>query len=161
MSDFAQDVLKRETVEKYFDMVYRLALSQTKSKDHADDVVQEVFLRYIKKDRNFESEEHLKAWFIRVTINCVKSFFTTAWYRKTEALTDDIVFETKEHGDVFYATQELPEKYRLVIHLFYYEDMSVEEIAECLNTKQSTIKSQLHRARGLLKEKLERGYDFV
>lgn len=161
MSEFTHDIARRETVEKYFDMVYRLALSQTKNKDLSDDVVQEVFLRYIKKERHFESEEHLKAWFIRVTINCVKSHFTSAWFKKTEGLTEDIVFETEEHGDVFYATQELPEKYRLVIHLFYYEDMSVEQIANLLNKNISTVKSQLHRARNMLKEKLERGYDFV
>lgn len=152
---------KREQVEKYYDMVYRLAFSQTRNKDYADDITQDVFLRYLKTDTVYESDEHLKAWLIRVTINCTKSMYTSSWFKKTTELTEDIVFETEEHGDVYYATQELPEKYRTVIHLFYYEDMSVAQISECLNTKESTVKSQLHRAREMLKEKLKGGYDFV
>ncbi len=154
-------VSKRETVEKYFDMVYRLALSQTKDKNHADDVVQDVFLRYIKTDKQFESEEHVKAWLLRVTINCSKNIFTNAWFKKTEPLNDELVFETQEHSDVYYAAQELPAKYRTVVHLFYYEDLSIEQISEYLHMKQSTVKSQLHRARQMLKEKLKGGYDFV
>ena len=70
------DAYKHAIVEKYFDTVYRLALSQTQDKNKADDVLQDVFVRYIKSDKTFESEEHLKAWLIRVTINCSKSTFT-------------------------------------------------------------------------------------
>ena len=148
-------------IKKYFSMVYKLALNQTKSHDNADDVVQEVFLRYVQNDRDFESEEHLKAWLLRVAINCSKNVFTNTWFKRTEALADDIVFETPEKGDVYYATLELPQKYRAVVHFFYYEDMSIAEISKCLNQKESTVKSQLHRARELLKAKLKGGYDFV
>ena len=161
MNEKALSESKRESVEKYFDMVYRLALSQTRNKDFADDVVQDVFLRYIKTDTDFESEEHIKAWLIRVTVNCTKSLFTSAWFRRTEELKDDIVFETEDHSDVYNATQELPLKYRTVVHLFYYEDMPIAQIATVLNTKESTVKSQLHRAREMLKEKLKGEYDFV
>lgn len=159
--NFASSATKREYVEKYFDMVHRLALSQTRNQDYADDIVQDVFLRYIKTDTEFKSEEHVKAWLLRVTVNCTKSMFTSSWFKKTEELTDDLVFETEEHGDVYYATQDLPQKYRTVIHLFYYEDMPIAQIAEILNTKESTVKSQLHRAREMLKEKLKGEYDFV
>ena len=157
------DVSKQETVEKYFDMVFRLAMSQTKNRDFADEVVQDVFLRFLKQEKSFESDEHIKAWLIRVTINCSKSMFTNAWFKRTEGFDEnmEIPFEDKEESDVFYATQELPQKYRAVIHLFYYEDMSVEQIAKTLDAKESTIKSQLHRAREMLREKLKRGYDFV
>lgn len=153
--------LKEKMVEKYFNTVYKLALSQTKDKDHADDVVQEVFLRYIRGTKIFESEEHLKAWLIRVTINCSKNVFSNSWFKKTVPLTEEIEFESKELGDVYYATMELPSKYRTVIHLFYYEDMTVSEIAKVLNTKETTVKSQLHRARNMLKEKLKGGFGDV
>jgi len=152
---------KEEMTKKYFSMIYKLVLNQTKSRDIADDVVQDVFLKYIQKDVDFKSEEHVKAWLIRVAINCSKSVFTSSWFKKTEELTDDITFETPEKSDVYYATLELPQKYRAVIHLFYYEDMSVAEISKTLNEKESTIKSQLHRARKMLETKLKGGYDFV
>ena len=152
------DISKEEVVEKYFNMVYKLALARTKSTNSADDVVQEVFLRYIRKEREFASDEHIKAWLIRVTVNCSKNVFADTWSKKTVPLTEDITFETKEKSDVYYLTLELPQKYRTVIHLFYYEDLSVSEIAEVLKTKESTVKSQLHRAREMLKTKLKGGY---
>ena len=152
---------KRQIVEKYFDMIYRLALSQTKNREHADDIVQEVFLRYIKTDKVFDSEEHIKAWLLRVTINCSHNVFSNSWAQKTVPISEDIVFDTEEKGDVYYAVMELPQKYRAVIHLFYYEDMSIDEISRTLNINGSTIKSQLSRGRALLRKKLEGGYDFV
>ncbi len=152
---------KRQIVEKYFDMIYRLALSQTKNREHADDVVQEVFLRYIRTDKAFESEEHIKAWLLRVTINCSHNVFSNSWMQKTVPISEDIVFDTEEKSDVYYAVMELPQKYRAVIHLFYYEDMSVDEISKTLGINSSTIKSQLSRGRNLLRKKLEGGYDFV
>lgn len=152
---------KEEIIKKHFNTVYRLALSQTKNKTYADDVTQEVFLRFLNKERSFESDEHLKAWFIRVTINCSKSIFLSSWFKKSAPLTEDIVFDTEEKSDVYYAVAALPPKYRTAIHLFYYEDLSVSEIAEILNSKESTVKSQLHRGRELLKSKLKGGYDFV
>ncbi len=152
---------KRDIVEKYFDMIYKLALSQTKSRDLADDVVQEVFLRFLKSDKDFQSDEHIKAWLIRVTINCSHNVFSNSWAQKTAPLTEDIVFDTEEKGDVYYAVLELPQKYRAVIHLFYYEDMSVEEIAKALGSNSSTVKSQLSRGRKMLKNMLEGGYGLV
>ncbi len=152
---------KHKVVEKYFDMIYRLALSQTKNREHAEDVVQEVFLRYLKTDKSFESDEHIKAWLICVAINCSKSVFTTSWAKKTSPLTEDIVFDTEEKHDVYYAVLELPPKYKAVIHLFYYEDLSVADIAKYLNMKESTVKSQLRRGRNMLREKLKGDYGLV
>ncbi len=155
---------KRQIVEKYFDMVYRLALSQTKNRETAEDVVQETFLKFIKTDRRFESDEHIKAWLIRVAINCSHSIFSSSWHKKTVPLTElkeEISFETEEKGDVYYAVLELAPKYRAVIHLFYYEDMSIEEISKALKINPSTVKSQLSRGRKLLRERLKGGYDFV
>ena len=94
-------------------------------------------------------------------VNCSKSVFKTAWFRKTVPLTEEISFDTPEKSEVYFAVQTLPSKYRTVIHLFYYEDMSVKEIADTLGMKQSTIKSHLYRGREMLKTKLKGGYDFV
>ena len=155
------DVSSDEIIRRHFDMVYRLALSQTRNVANAEDVTQEVFLRFIQKYDSFQSDEHIKAWLIRVTVNCSKSIFMNAWNRKTVPLTDKISFDTPEKSEVYFAVQSLPSKYRTVIHLFYYEDMSVKEIAAAMGLTQSTVKSRLFRGREMLRTKLKGGYDFV
>lgn len=151
---------KREVCEKYFDSIYRLVLCRTKNRDIADDVTQDVFYKYITADKAFESDEHIKAWLIRVAINCTNSYFTSSWFKKTEPLDENMVFETKEKSDVYYAVSELPIKYRTVIHLFYYEDFSVSQIANTLGLKEATVKTQLKRGRDMLHDKLKGGYDY-
>ncbi|MBE7043181.1 MAG: sigma-70 family RNA polymerase sigma factor [Ruminococcaceae bacterium] len=154
-------VSDQTVIETYFNMVYKLALSQTKNKTSADDVTQEVFLRYLKHSAKFESDEHRKAWLIRVTLNCSKNVFSNAWFQKTVPLSEELVFEEQETGEVYYAVLELPVKYRSVIHLFYYENLSVEEIASVLGKPPSTIKSQLFRGREMLRSKLKGGDKIV
>ncbi|WP_414150849.1 RNA polymerase sigma factor [Acetobacterium carbinolicum] len=141
-----------KVISFYSDMVYRLAFARTGTKHDADDVFQEVFLRYVKKKSLFNNEEHRKAWLIRVTINCSNNFWNSLWRKKTQELTTDIMFETEDSVNLYTELQKLPAKYREVIHLFYYEDMSLEEISLTLNRKNSTIRTQLTRARALLKE---------
>ena len=147
---------KKTMVEKYFDMVYKLAVSQTRDLQHAEDVTNDTFLRFIESDKRFDSEEHVKAWLIRVTINRSKSIFLSAWYKKTVPLDESISEEmNEEESDVYMSVLKLPPKYRAVIHLFYYEDLSVAEIADTLKIKQSTVRSQLTRGRAMLKEVLK------
>ena len=155
---------KHRTVEKYFDMIYRLAFSQVKNREHADEVVQEVFLRFLKTDKNFESDEHIKAWLIRVTINCGHNVFSNSWHKRTVPLFEnenDSSVEMEEKSDIYYAVMELPPKYSAVIHLFYYEDMSIDDISKHLKLNPSTVKSQLSRGRKILREKLKGGINFV
>lgn len=154
-------VSQKEAVEKYFNTVYRLAFSQTKNKSDAEDVTQDVFLRFMQKNDGWRGEEHMKAWLLRVTINRCHDHFTSSWRKRTEPLTDDIPFSSPEKSDVYYATASLPPKYRAVIHLFYYEDMSVAEIAKSLGIKETTVKTQLHRGREMIKSRLKGEYDFV
>ena len=161
MNPTAGSSAKQELIQKYFNMVYKIALSRTGAVHHAEDVVQEVFLRYIRGNTAFESEEHIKAWLIRVTINCSKSIYLSSWYKKSVPLTEEIVFDSPEKSEVYYATMALPPKYRTVIHLFYYEDMSVRQISETLGMKETTVKSQLHRGRELLKDNLKGVYEDV
>ena len=152
--DHINDVLNR-----YSNMVYRLALSRTRNIADAEDVLQEVFLRLIHKKPEFENEEHRKAWLIRVTVNCSSKLLTSAWFRRTVPLDEELKFQTKEKSDVYYAVMELPLKYRTVIHLYHYEDLSISQISHILTINESTIKSQLLRARQLLKTKLKGEFD--
>lgn len=149
-----------EVIDKYKDMVYRLAFSRTKNEADAEDVFQEVFCRYFKSFPEFQSEEHKKAWLIKVTINCSNKLFSSAWFRRAVPLDENIEFYDAEK-EVYYSVLELPLKYRTVIHLHYYEDMSIVEISRTLKIKESTIKSQLLRAKALLRDKLEGEYESV
>ena len=146
-------------IEKYSNMIYRLALVRTRTKENAEDVYQEVFLRLSKKMPEFESEEHEKAWLIKVTINCSKNLLNSAFLRHTTEMKEEIVFETKERHEIYYAVQELPLKYRTIIHLHYYEGYKINEISKILNMKENTIKSRLARAREKLKERIEGGIE--
>ena len=149
---------KNAICEKYFDMVYKLALSQTKECHLAEDVTSDVFLKFIASGKDFESEEHIKAWLIRVTLNCAKSIFSSSWFKKTVPLLETITAEMpEEESEVYAAVLKLPQKYRAVIHLFYYEGYSVSEIAKIMDAKESTVKSHLFRGREMLKEKLQKG----
>ena len=157
---YSQDAIKREMTEKYFDMVYRLALARTKDKYFAEDVCQEVFFKYIKSNKDFESEEHTKAWLIRVTVNASKTFLTSSWHKKTVPLSEEIVFNSPEKSDLFQQVQKLAPKYATIIHLHYYEDLSIAQIASLLGMKESTVKSHLFRGRQKLKTLLGGRYDY-
>ena len=146
-----------EIIKKYSDMVYRMAYSLLKNKYDTEDIHQEVFVQYMRKRPGFESIEHEKAWFLRVTINFCKNSWKTAWKRKVVSLMDEgyeevVELQTDELIDI---VKQLPQKYRMVIHLFYYEELSIQEIAGILNTKPSTVRTWLTRARARLKRILE------
>ena len=148
-----------EIVEKYANMVYRIALTRAGTVENAEDIFQEVFLKYSEKEPKFQSEEHEKAWLIRVTINISKNFKNSAWNRKMVTLDENIAFQNKEENDTFSAVCDLPENYKTVIYLLYYEGYKVKEIATILKRKEGTIKTWLSRAREMLKEKLEGGFE--
>ena len=151
-----------EVVDKYADMVYRIAFTHMKNKADADDIFQEVFLKLCKSAVAFETDEHIKAWLIKVTINTCRKSFSSSWNKKVVELPEDLEYEDKHQDfEVVSAVQSLPEKYRTVIHLFYFEDMAVADIAKTLRSTASTVKSQLSRARNLLRNKLKGGVDDV
>ena len=157
----AEALSAEEVFERYGDMVYRLAFVRTKNRCDADDILQDVFLRYLRSAPVFRDEEHRKAWLIRTTINRTKSLLGSAWFRRTAPLADDLKTEMEEKSEVYDAVLALPVKYRTVIHLFYYEDYSVAEVAAALSEKETTVRSQLHRARNLLREELKGDYEDV
>ena len=149
----------KNVIEKYSDIVYKIAITRTGSIENAEDIFQEAFIKYSKKNPNFENEEHEKAWFIKVTINLTKNLHNEAWNRKTTPLEDNIKFENKEEEDVFSAVNQLPQNYKTVIYLFYYEGYKVKEISKIMNTREGTIKTWLSRARESLKEKIKGGFE--
>lgn len=141
---------------KYMDTVYRVALNYLRSPDAADDITQEVFLRLLRSETTFESEEHVRNWLIRVTINECKRDFASRW-RKVEPLdvyANELTFTSEENSEIYQTVMSLPRKYRVVIHLHYYEGYSTAEIAQILRLKQSTVCTQLERGRKLLKDML-------
>lgn len=146
-------------IEKYGNMVYRLAIARTRNKEDAEDIFQDVFLKLSKKLPNFENETHEKAWLIRVTINLTNNLFQSAHFKKMVPLEEELKFEDKEMSNVYLQVLSLPIKYRTIIHLFYYEGFSIKEIATMLHTNENTIKTRLSRAREQLKVKLKGGFD--
>lgn len=142
-------------------MVFKLAFSRTGNKHNAEDATQEAFFKFVKEKKPFESEEHVKAWLIRVTLNCCKDISGSLWNRRVAPLRDDISFESEEYSGIYEAVCGLPPKYRTVIHLFYYEDLPVAKISEYLSLKESAVKVRLMRGRELLGKKLKGDYDFV
>lgn len=148
-----------QTIEKYSNMVYRLAMARTRNIETSEDVYQEVFLRLAKKMPEFESEEHKKAWLIRVTINCSKSILNSSFIKHRADLDENLSFETPERHDIYYAVLNLPIKYRTVIHLYYYENYSIKEISKILKLNENTIKTRLSRARQKLEKTVKGGIE--
>ena len=149
-------------IDRYADMVYRLALSQMKNRSDADDLFQEVFVRLVSHIQELQSWDHVKAWLLKVTANCVKKHFEQYWNKNVSYIEEPertvesgSSYEMQEEHPVRIAVRLLPPKYRLVIHLFYFEQISIAEIAQLTEQKESTVKSQLFRAREMLKETLK------
>ncbi len=147
-----------EICTKYGDRLYAAAFNITRQRQDAEDAVQEALLRLFRSDKEFESEEHIKAWLIRVTINIAKSTCTSFWHRNRvpyEDYMDEIPFEDESDRDLMEAVLSLPDKYRIIVHLYYYEGYKTREIAEILKLSENTVKTRLLQSRKLLKTKLE------
>lgn len=144
--------------DRYKSVVYRCSYAYCKNSFDSNDIVQEVFLRYIKTAPAFESEEHRKAWLIRVTINCCKKMLGASFRKRTTELDETISFEQQENSDLYYVIMDLPTKYRMVIHLYYFENYTVGEIAQATKKSYGSVSTMLYRARAMIKEKLEKRY---
>ena len=153
--------MEEQIVRTYADMVYRIACRYVQNPIDADDVFSEVFLAYFKKERTFESEEHRKAWLIRVTINCAKDCVMqrSQWAQiHEETVADEESQDSQDsdtYMDLYAAIERLRPEYREVIKLYYLDDLSVKQIALILDKNENTIKTQLARAREKLKAYLE------
>lgn len=149
-------------IEKYKNNIYAVAFNICKNKHDAEDVVQDTFIQYLSHKKDFQSEEHIRAWIIRVAINKAKNKNNLFFRRNSLPLEDYIntlTFESDETQELFETVMKLPKKYRIVIHLFYYEDYSVQEIANILKITQSNVKVRLSRGRLLLRKTLKEAWD--
>lgn len=179
----------RQIVDDYADMVYRIALNQTRRVPDAEDVVQAVFLKLYEKppawlcdkaerdsgramaaeaERGAACDERLRAWLIRVTVNECKSLWRSLWRQRVELREirdgdappfEEPAFAEPAHEALYAALGTLPEKCRIVVHLFYFEDMGTRRIAEVLGIKEPTVRTRLVRARKLLKQSLKEAWE--
>lgn len=146
-------------VEQYSDMLLKIAYTHLKNTEDAKDAVQSVFLRVLEKKPEFETEEHEKAWLIRVCINLCCNNLRSVWRRKTTDAVDGAYDFSSEECEVMSAVRSLPVRYRGIVYLFYYEDRSISEISSILGRKESTVGSQLYRARKMLETALKEDTD--
>ena len=116
-------------VKKYADIMLHCAYSYCQNITDAEDIIQEVFLKYLKKSPKFIDNDHEKAWFLRVTINTSKDYIKSFWYRKTEAINENILYDDDEGDEIWGLVKKLPPKYRIIIQLYYQEGYSIKELS--------------------------------
>lgn len=146
----------------YRDRLFAAAFQVCGNAADAEDAAQEALLRYHTSEKQFESEQHIRAWLLRVAINCAKNVSRSFWRRNTvplEDYMDSLEFDSGQSREIFREVMNLSEKYRLVIHLYYYEDYSVAEIGKILMLTESNVKVRLSRGRQLLKKALQEVWD--
>ena len=182
------------TVKLYKGMVHAIAMTHTRSRSDAEDVFQNVFLVYHRKQPVFESEERRKAWLIVTTLNCAKQINASSWNQKVVPLheehpslcrhedadssdgydlsyqqghghsdnirsaDDSFHFRDEQQDLIFRALQDLPAKYRTVLHLFYFEDQSIAQVSALLGINPGAVKVQLSRGRDMMREQLKGEY---
>ena len=146
-----------EAIERYGDTVRRLCMLHLKNEADTQDIFQTVFLKYLLHTADFESREHEKAWFIRVTINACRDVLKSVFRRRTVSLEEvrDLPAPEGEGGEVLRAVLSLPPKYREVVYLHYYEGYTAAEIGTILRKRENTVYTLLRRAREQLKQNLE------
>lgn len=159
--------MRKEELEVYFrryhQMLFRIAFAEVKTHTDAEDIMQEVFIRLLKYQPEFENAEHEKAWMIRVTLNLCRDFLKSKWRQTTVGL-ESVPESEKCYMKVPYLEQDetlwqilgMKSNYRQVLYLFYYEDYTVKEIAEILGIPVNTVKTNLKRGREQLRQLLLR-----
>ena len=160
-----------QAVRQYADMVYRLAVSNTRVTQDAEDVFQEVFVKLVRYKDKIEDEEHLKNWLIRVTINEARRIEGSGWKKnvsldttddddtewtppeeETDTSPEHAFLTTERNESILEKVRELPQKYREVIHLHFYEEMKITEISQILGVNEATVKTRLRRAKDILEK---------
>lgn len=146
----------------YHSLVFRVAFAEVKNHADAEDILQEVFFRYLRYQPELESSEHERAWMIRTTLNLCKDYFKNKWNSSTVGMdkvaeSEKVYFKLPymEEDDTLWAVLELKERYRRPLYLFYYEDYSIKEIAQILHLSENTVKTNLRRGRQAVKELLD------
>jgi RNA polymerase sigma-70 factor (ECF subfamily) len=147
-----------KVIEQYRTMIFRIAYGYVKNVHDADDITQDVFLKLFKSEKQFVSEENRKAWLIRVAVNQAKTMLTSVWRTRITNLDNLNEAEVARGNlsddglELYEYVKDLKPKYRTIIYLYYYERYSVKEIAAILKIRETTVTTQLSRARNQLKE---------
>ena len=145
--------MEKEYFTKIYDLynkdIYRLSYSYTHNIKDAEDITQKVFIKYYKNIIKVK-EEFIKQWLIKTTINECKDLFRNIWNKKVIKTDQEILIKSTNPTENL--LENLPHKYRIIMHLFYYYGYTSKEISELTNIKESTIKQRLRRGRLLLKE---------
>ena len=150
-----------EIYEKYKNTVYSVVFNYVKNTDDTADLMQDVFISLLNTNTEFESHEHLKAWLIRVSANKCKNFLRSRSHFSDTPISEEIPYESQQKDmDLLRLVLTLPEKYRIPIHLFYYEDYSIKQIASVLEMPEATVKIRLKRGREKL-SKIMRKEDWL
>lgn len=151
-----------QLLEIYGDSILRMAYSYLHNMSDAEDILQETLIRYLQTMPELENASHEKAWLLKVAANLSKNRIDYNRVRQTDELEESLVAEKREDlRFVWEAVRALPQKYREVIHLFYHEGYSTAQIAQILEARETTVRTNLRRGRLQLKEILKEEYDFA
>lgn len=147
-------------INQYQRNLYLAAYNICKNAEDANDAVQDTFIQYYRSSIEFNDEGHLRAWLLRVVINKAKNIVTSFWNRnrtslETEDIESQIAFENQAESELYEEVMRLPEKIRIVIHLFYYEELSLKEISGVLKISEGAVKMRLSRGRSMLRDVLK------
>lgn len=153
----------QKAVDCYGNTMYRIARSYCRCHADAEDIVQSAFEKLLMTKTKFQDEQHLKRWLIRVTVNEARNLGNSFWKKhmvswENSETIQACEFSYPEHSELYEAVLKLPAKYRSVVHLYYYEDYSVKEIADILHLRETTVQTQLMRARKKLKMMLKEAW---
>ena len=141
--------------EQYRNDVYRLALSYTKSVQEAEDVCQTVFLKLMEQKSIKPGKE--RAWLMQVTANRCKNLLRSSWWKQTVPMEETLPAPAPEYSDTWDKVMGLPPKYRVLVYLRYYEELTTREMAQLLHLSQTAVTTRLSRARRMLKDQLQEG----
>ncbi|SFJ21185.1 RNA polymerase sigma-70 factor, ECF subfamily [Paenibacillus sp. UNC496MF] len=144
----------QRALDRYSQSLIKIAFAYLKNIADAEEVAQDVFLAYLQKRPVFDSDEHEKAWLIRTAINKSKNMLKAGWFRNRNPVPEDLSYLPKEENEVLQAVLSLEKKYRIPIHLHYYEGYSIQEIAAIMQAKPATVGTWLARGRLLLRKKI-------
>ncbi len=147
-----------EIALRYTDIVYRATLNYCKNKEDAEDAVQNAFVKLLQANVDFEDDEHIRKWLIRVAINECKNIWKSFWRKNVSSINEvdyDAHLMTSEQQELFEEVMKLPSNYSIVLHLYYYEGYHTKEISEMLHISESNVQTRLMRARNKLKEQLK------
>lgn len=147
--------------QRYKNRLFAIAFHYCKNRADADDIVQTVLFKWYKSNKPLENDDHIRNWLIHVTINECKRLLLSPWHKRTAPLEEyaALTFSEPEESDLFMAVMALPPKYRIVVHLYYYEEYATKEIAKLLEISETAVQTRLLRARKKLKLSLQEAWD--